>query len=87
MPSNEGVVEGKEFGNYLFGEIDVLALESHPSPIEPYDPTRSLQLNPQHPVVAPSRLHRIEGTEDRAGPSRTRSSQNRTGPPPCGRGR
>src|SRR5262249_55431350 len=30
----------------------VPALESHPSPIEPYDPTRSLQLNPQHPLVA-----------------------------------
>jgi hypothetical protein len=45
-------IESKEFGNYLFGEIDVAALENHPSPIEPYDPTRSLQLNPQHPVVA-----------------------------------
>jgi hypothetical protein len=45
-------IESKEFGNYLFGEIDVPALENHPSPIEPYDPTRSLQLNPQHPVVA-----------------------------------
>lgn len=45
-------VETKEFGNYLFGEIDVPALEKNPSPIEPYDPTRSLQLNPQHPVVA-----------------------------------
>jgi hypothetical protein len=45
-------IEGKEFGNYLFGEMDVPALENYPSPIEPYDPTRSLQLNPQHPVVA-----------------------------------
>jgi hypothetical protein len=45
-------IEGKEFGNYLFGEVDVPELENHPSPIEPYDPTRSLQLNPQHPVVA-----------------------------------
>lgn len=44
--------ESKEFGNYLFGDIDVPALENHSSPIEPYDPTRSLQLNPQHPVVA-----------------------------------
>jgi hypothetical protein len=44
-------IESKEFGNYLFGEIDVPALENHPSPIEPYDPTRSLQLNPQHPLV------------------------------------
>jgi hypothetical protein len=45
-------IETKEFGNYLFGDIDVPALESHPSPIAPYDPTRSLQLNAQHPVVA-----------------------------------
>jgi hypothetical protein len=44
--------EGKEFGNYLFGDIDVPALENHPSHIEPFDPTRSLQLNPHHPVVA-----------------------------------
>ncbi len=45
-------VETKEFGNYLFGEIDVPALERYQSPIEPYDTSRSLQLNPQHPVVA-----------------------------------
>ena len=46
-----GGIENKELGNYLFGEIDVPALESYKSPIEPYDTTRSLQLNPQHPVV------------------------------------
>ena len=45
-------IDGKEFGNYLFGEIDVPALETYSSPIEPFDPTRSMQLNPQHPVVA-----------------------------------
>lgn len=45
-------VDRKEFGSYLFGEIDVPALETHPSPIEPYDSTRSLHLNPKHPVVA-----------------------------------
>ncbi|MGO9420225.1 ATP-binding protein [Roseiarcus sp.] len=45
-------IETKEFGNYLFGDVDVPALEEHSSPIQPYDPTRSLQLNPQHPVVA-----------------------------------
>lgn len=45
-------VDRKEFGSYLFGEIDCLALENHPSPIEPYDMSRSLQLNPKHPVVA-----------------------------------
>jgi hypothetical protein len=46
-----GGIENKELGNYLFGEIDVPALESYKSPIEPYDTTRSLQLNPQHPVA------------------------------------
>lgn len=46
-----GGIETKEFGNYLFGEIDVPALEKSESPIEPFDPTRSLQLNPQHPVA------------------------------------
>ncbi len=46
-----GGIENKELGNYLFGEIDVPALEKHRSPIEPYDTTRSLQLNPQHPLV------------------------------------
>lgn len=45
-------VDRKEFGSYLFGEIDCSALEQHASPIEPYDMTRSLQLNPKHPVVA-----------------------------------
>jgi hypothetical protein len=44
-------IESKEFGNYLFGDIDVPALDKHSSPIEPYDPTRSLQLNPHHPLV------------------------------------
>ena len=47
-----GGMETKEFGNYLFGDIDVPALETHDSPIEPFDASRSLQLNPQHPVVA-----------------------------------
>ena len=45
-----GGVDRKELGNYLFGEVDVPSLETHESKIEPYDATRSLQLNPQHPV-------------------------------------
>ena len=44
-------VSSKEFGSYLFGDIDVTALESHASDLEPYDSSRSLQLNPHHPVV------------------------------------
>jgi len=43
-------VDRKELGNYIFGEVDVPALETFKSAIEPYDGTRSLQLNPQHPV-------------------------------------
>jgi len=40
-----GGVDRKDMGNYLFGEIDVPALETFKSAIEPYDATRSLQLN------------------------------------------
>lgn len=47
-----GGVERKEFGNYLFGEIDVPALETFDTPLEPFDASRSLTLNPKHPVVA-----------------------------------
>lgn len=44
-------ISRKERGNYLLGHIDVPALESHESPIQPYDDGRTLQLNPAHPVV------------------------------------
>ena len=47
-----GGIEHKELGNYLFGEIDVPALETFDTQIQPYDPSRSLTLNPRHPVVA-----------------------------------
>jgi Histidine kinase-, DNA gyrase B-, and HSP90-like ATPase len=47
-----GGIEHKEFGNYLFGEIDVPALETYDTPLQPFDPSRSLTLNPKHPVVA-----------------------------------
>ncbi|MGI8551905.1 MAG: ATP-binding protein [Dehalococcoidia bacterium] len=43
-------LERRDFGNHLFGEVDVPKLEE-PSPIAPYDATRNLQLNPNHPVV------------------------------------
>ena len=42
----------KEHGSYLFGDVDVPALEHFASPIEPYDDSRSLQLNPEHPVAS-----------------------------------
>ena len=41
----------KEMGNYLFGEIDVPSLEKSDSPLEPYDTTRRLKLNPKHPTA------------------------------------
>jgi len=47
-----GGVDRKEMGNYLFGEVDVPALETFKSAIEPYDTSRSLQLNILHPVCA-----------------------------------
>jgi hypothetical protein len=45
-------VENKEFGPYLFGEVDVPALEDTSIPIAPYDSSRSLQLNLEHPVAS-----------------------------------
>lgn len=50
VANESGGVDRKELGNYLFGEVDVQALETYESKIEPYDATRSLVLNPQHPV-------------------------------------
>lgn len=48
----DGGISGKEFGNFLFGEVDVLALETSNSKIEPFDASRSMQLNPSHPVAS-----------------------------------
>lgn len=47
-----GGVDRKELGSYLFGEVDAPVLETFKSTIEPYDGTRSLQLNPLHPVCS-----------------------------------
>lgn len=44
-------VDRKELGNYLFGEVDVTALDTTKSEIEAYDSARNLQLNPAHPVA------------------------------------
>ncbi|MCG3775454.1 MAG: hypothetical protein JW395_2294 [Nitrospira sp.] len=44
-------VETKEFGAYLFGEVDVPRLDDQTSPLAPYDASRSLQLNMEHPVA------------------------------------
>lgn len=45
-------VEKKEFGTYLFGEVECPSLEDERYELAPYDTSRSLQLNPQHPVAA-----------------------------------
>lgn len=44
-------VDRKEMCNYLFGDVDVPALETFTSELEPYDSSRSLRLNAEHPVV------------------------------------
>lgn len=44
-------IERKEFGTYLFGEVGCPALEDERYELAPYDATRSLALNPQHPVA------------------------------------
>jgi Histidine kinase-, DNA gyrase B-, and HSP90-like ATPase len=45
-------VESKEFGTYLFGEVEVPNLESSDGELAPYDLSRSLRLNPANPVAA-----------------------------------
>jgi hypothetical protein len=45
-------IERKEHGSRLWGEIDIPAIETYPTPIEPFDSSRSLSLNVEHPVVA-----------------------------------
>jgi hypothetical protein len=44
-------ISRKDHGSYIFGEIDVPAIEIFDTPIAPYDDSRSLSLNIQHPVV------------------------------------
>lgn len=46
-------VDRREFGNYLFGEIDVPILDEvdPDDPVTPYDASRSLRLNATHPVA------------------------------------
>ncbi len=45
-------IERKSYGQSIFGEIDVPMIESSDAPMEPYDSSRSLKLNPAHPVAA-----------------------------------
>ena len=43
--------ERKPFANYIFGEIDVPAIQEDDSPIPPFDMSRSMQLNLNNAVV------------------------------------
>lgn len=43
--------EGREMSQYIFGEIDVPSLEEDPSPIAPFDISRSMRLNPNNETV------------------------------------
>jgi hypothetical protein len=43
--------EGKEMSNYIFGEIEVPALDNDSSPIPPFDLSRSMRLNPSNDIV------------------------------------
>ena len=45
-------IERKEFGDYLFGMIDVPLLDQEVDGVEAFDSTRSLTLNLNHPVAA-----------------------------------
>lgn len=43
--------EGREMSQYIFGEIDIPALEEDSSPIAPFDISRSMRLNPNNETV------------------------------------
>lgn len=43
--------EGREMSQYIFGEIDVPALDEDKSPITPFDVSRSMRLNPNNELV------------------------------------
>jgi len=43
--------EGQPMSHYIFGEIDVPALDDDTSPIPAYDMSRSMRLNPNNPLV------------------------------------
>lgn len=75
--------ENKEFGTYLFGEINVVALDNAAIPIAPYDSSRSLQLNLEHPVASVlvgfigSKLEQVRADLVRRGKEARKSEQAR----------
>lgn len=76
-------ISRKEFGNYLFGEIDVPAIETYDTPIQPFDDSRSLRLNPEHPIVRVligflgSKLEEVRAEQARAAREAQKSEQMR----------
>ena len=53
--------ERKEMVDYIFGDVEVPALEEYDGPIPPFDNTRSGDLNPANPLVQD--LYRFVGPE------------------------
>lgn len=51
--------EGKDMAEYLFGDVEVPAIEDYSGAIKPFDISRSGQLNPQSPIV--EELYRFLG--------------------------
>lgn len=43
--------EGREMANYIFGSVDVPALDEDTSPVRPFDMSRSMQLNAENETV------------------------------------
>jgi len=43
--------DGREMSQYIFGEIDVPALDDDKSPVAPFNVSRSMQLNPENDLV------------------------------------
>lgn len=52
--------DGKEMAEYIFGEVDVPAIESYEGPDRPFDNTRSGRLNPSNEIV--QALYRLIGS-------------------------
>jgi hypothetical protein len=43
--------DGREMSQYIFGDLDVPALDSYVGPIGPFDMSRSMRLNPNNEIV------------------------------------
>ena len=61
--STLGSADGKEMSDCIFGELDVPALEVDDSSISPFDQSRSMELNPNNPVVRAIHAFVSQGVE------------------------